>query len=237
MGLRPVPAVLRGISSAVHDGEEDVLRRLTHGLDQCGEIPVGQLIGLVLQEAQHQIAAVAHHIVGEHHALTPPLAPQHIIEQIGIGAAVNIADEVEGGHHRHGISGSSAAHVPVCLHADLKGLHADLSDGLLVGTGQQDGAAVGLLIVENKVLDIGIDSIAGTAVHHGGRHGAAQHAILGIILKITAAEGVAAGVRARAVPASDLAIGKLRTQRLAGAVGKLGVPGLADQHSVRNEVP
>ena len=80
------------------------------------------------------------------------------------------------------------------------------------------------------MFDVGVDSIAGTAVHHGGSHITAQHAILGIILEITAAEGVAVGVHARAVPAPDLAIGKLCAQRLAGAVGEVGVPGLADQH-------
>ena len=191
------------------------------------------MVGLGVIGDQHAVGAAADglvgihvaihaEVVGEDEALKAPLVTQDVVEQLVTGAGPNGADVVEGGHDR------LAAAV---LHGDLEGLQVDLTDGLLVGPGAQHAAAVGLLIVEGEVLHVGVYAVLLSAQDGVGSHVAAQHAVLGVVLEVTAGESGTVGVHSGSVPAGHAHLVGHLADVLTEGVGQIHVPGGGDHHS------
>ena len=229
---------------AVHDGQQDepvggVIHSCRNGNAVCLRIKnvvagaahgllcrVGGRIQLDAHQAEHHVAAcadgkvdihpvrVAHGGVGDHHAMEAPLVAEHIGEQCLGSACPGVAQAAVAAHD----SGGAAL-----LDRQLKGLEVDLADGLLVGP-DRDGQTVGLLIVQGKVLDVGIHTLAVHALHHGSAHFAGEQAVLTVILKVTAGEGRAVDVHAGGVQAHHMVCSGLGTKRSAKTLGKVGVP-------------
>ena len=201
---------------------QDVVAGTAHGL-LCG---VGGRIQLDAHQAEHHVAAcaegkvdvhpagVAHGGVGDHHAVEAPLVAEHIGEQCLGSACPSVAKAAVTAHD----SGGAAL-----LDGKLKGLEVDLADGLLVCP-HRDGQTVGLLIVQGKVLDIGVHALTVHALHHGSAHLAGQQAVLAVILEVTAGEGGAVDVHAGGVQTHHMVCGGLGAKGGAKALGKVGVP-------------
>ena len=161
-------------------------------------------------------------IVRLHHADEAPFTAEHILKQVCIGTAGLGADPVEGRHHSSGCTG-------VTLGCNFKGLEINLTDCLLRGECQQEGAAVGLLIVQGKVLDIRVQALSGRTVGLCHGHLATEDTVFGVVLKVTACEGIAVGVHSRAVPAVVVDFLIFLSHCLAHLFDQLGVPGLGHQ--------
>ena len=153
--VRPEGIPLHRVVPAAHNGKHDVLGRLAQSLDHGGGIQIFYLGTDVGAEAQHHIVAVEHAVhgylvavgakpIGKHHALEAPLAPEHTVEQLAVGARPLGTDEGEGGHDSQGI-----VVIVVVLHADFKRLHVDFPQGLLRQMNLLGGAAVDLLVVDH----------------------------------------------------------------------------------------
>ena len=160
-------------------------------------------------------------VVGEHEALEAPLVTQDVVEQLVTGAGPDSADIVEGGHDR------LAAAV---LHSDLEGLEVDLTDGLLVGPGAQHAAAVGLLVVESEVLHVGVYAVLLSAQNGVGSHVAAQNAVLGVVLEVTAGESGTVGIHSGSVPAGHAHLVGHLADALAEVIGQIHIPGGGDHN-------
>ena len=201
---------------------EDVVAGAAHGL-LCG---VGGGIQLDAHEAEHHVAAcaegkidvhpagVAHGGVGNHHAVEAPLVAEHIGEQRLGSARPGVANAAVTAHD----SGGAAL-----LDRKLKGLEVDLADGLLVRP-HRDRQTVGLLIVQGKVLDVGVHALTAYALHHGSAHLTGQQTVLAVILEVTAGEGGAVDVHAGGIQTHHMVCGGLGTKGGAKALGKVGVP-------------
>ena len=207
---------------AVCLGVKDVVAGAAHRL-LCG---VGGGIHLDTHEAEHHVAAgtdgkvdvhpvsVAHGGVGDHHAVEAPLVAEHIGEQRLGSARPGVAKAAVTAHD----SGGAAL-----LDRKLKGLEVNFADGLLVCP-DRDGQTVGLLIVQGKVLDVGVHALTAHALHHGSAHLAGQQAVLAVILEVTAGEGGAVDVHAGGVQTHHMVCGGLGAKGGAKALGKVGVP-------------
>ena len=201
---------------------QDVVAGAAHGL-LCG---VGRRIQLDAHQAEHHVAActegkvdvhpagVAHGRVGDHHAVEAPFVAEHIGEQCLGSACPSVAKAAVTAHD----SGGAAL-----LDRKLKGLEVNFADGLLVCP-DRDGQTVGLLIVQGKVLDIGVHALTVHALHHGSAHLAGQQAVLAVILKVTAGEGGAVDVHAGGIQTHHMVCGGFGTKSGAKALGKVGVP-------------
>ena len=199
---------------------------LTHGL--LGG--VGRAVQVDAHQAEHHVAAgadgqvdvhpagVAHGRVGDDGAGKAPFVAQDVGQQGAAGAGPGVADVAVAGH-----DGGRAA----LLDRQLKGFEINFADGLFVGPDAQR-QAVGFLVVEGEVLDIGVDALAHAAADFGSGQLAGKQAVLGIILKVAAAEGGTVDVGAGGVQAGHMVGGGFRAQRLAEAFDKFLVPGRAD---------
>ena len=116
------------------------------------------------------------------------------------------------------------------LDHNFKRLQHILSQVLLAHVGQQESAAVGLLVVGGKVLNEGVHAPLSSAVDLGGSELAGQHAIFGVVLEVTSREGSAVQVHGRAIPAIVLGVGKLLSHGRANLLCQLLVPGLCHHH-------
>ena len=116
-------------------------------------------------------------IVRLHHADKSPLTAKHILQQMCIGAARFGTDPVEGGHN-------CPAGTGVALSGKLKRLQIDFTDCLFRGKGEQEGAAVALLIIQGKVLDIRIEALCSGSVHFRHSQLAAQYTVFKDTVKI-----------------------------------------------------
>ncbi|TLD12657.1 uncharacterized protein PgNI_03454 [Pyricularia grisea] len=116
--------------------------------------------------------------IAHDHAVPAPLLPQHVVQQLGVLAAVGAVDAVVGRHEggRVGVA-----------HGDLEGQGVDLTEGALRQYAL-DGVATVLLVVAYKVLDGGLDAGALDATHDGGSAEPGQHRVLAQRLEPTAAE-------------------------------------------------
>ena len=139
-----------------------------------------------------------------------------------------MANQIVGGHD----GGRLVARPDKVLDHDFKGLHVDFTDALLIRPGVEEGNAVGLLVVEDKVLDIGIDTLFRSGIDHIGGDVAAQNAVLSVILEIPSGKGGAMGVHSGAVPTVDFTVRKLLGHGRTHPIGQLLVPGLTQQSLV-----
>src|SRR5699024_1136016 len=96
---------------------------------------------------------------------------------------------------------NNGRHGPI-LNAGLEGLEIDLPDGLFVGEGGHMAAVV-LLVVERKVLDVCVHALlsAGGGSLEGQLAG--HEAVLGVVLKVAAGEGSTVDVHGGGIPAGD----------------------------------
>ena len=118
-----------------------------------------------------------------------------------------------------------------CLDALLKGLQVNLADGLLGGPGAEHTVAVGLLVVEGKVLHEGVNALLLSAHDGVGSHRTGQYAVLSVILEVTACKGRAVDVHSRCVPARNIHVVGHLADGGAEVVCQIGVPGGCDHHS------
>ena len=109
------------------------------------------------------------------------------------------------------------------LDRKLKGLEVNFADGLLVRP-DRDGQTVGFLIVQGKVLDVGVHALTVHALHHGSAHFAGQQAVLAVILEVTAGEWGAVDVHAGGIQTHHMVCSGFGTKGGAKALGKVGVP-------------
>ena len=220
----PVGGVIHSCRNgdAVCLGVKDVVAGTAHRL-LCG---VGGGIHLDTHEAEHHVAAgtdskvdvhpvgVAHGGVGDHHAVEAPLVAEHIGEQRLGSACPGVAQTAVAAHN-----GGGAA----LLDRKLKGLEVNFADGLLVCP-HREGQTVGFLIVQGKMLDVGVHALAVHALHHGSAYLAGQQTVLAVILKVTTGEGSAVDVHAGGIQTHHMVCGGLGTKGGAKALGKVGVP-------------
>ena len=201
---------------------KDIMAGAAHGL-LCG---IRGRIQIDAHQAEHHIAAcadgkvdihpvgVAHGGVSDHHAVEAPLVAEHIGEQRLGSACPGVAQAAVAAHN----GGGSAF-----LDRKLKGFEVNFADGLLVRP-DRDGQAVGFLIVQGKVLDVGVHALTVHALHHGSAHFAGQQAVLAVILKVTAGEGGAVDVHAGGIQTHHMVCSGFGTKGGAKALGKVGVP-------------
>ena len=229
---------------AVHDGQQDepvggVIHRCCNGDAVClgvKDVMAGAAhrllcgirgrIQIDAHQAEHHVAAcadgkvdvhpvgVAHGGVGDHHAVEAPLVAEHIGEQSLGSACPGVAQTAVAAHN-----GGGAA----LLDRKLKGLEVNFADGLLVRP-DRDGQTVGFLIVQGKVLDVGVHALTVHALHHGSAHLAGQQTVLAVILKVTTGERGAVDVHAGGIQTHHMVCGGLSTKGGAEALGKVGVP-------------
>ena len=107
--------------------------------------------------------------------------------------------------------------------ADFKALQIDFPQGPLGHLGIVVGA-VGLLVVAGKVLGAGGDAVLLQAADHGGAGLAAYQGVLGEVLKVPAAQGVAVDVHAGAQEHIAALHHHLTAVGLVEALHQLGVP-------------
>ena len=213
-------------SNAVGLGVQDVVAGPAHGL-LCS---VGRAVQGDAHQAEHHIAAgtngqihvhpagVAHGGVSDDCAAEAPLVPQDAGQQGMACACPGIAQVAVTGHD----AGGSAF-----LDRQLKGFQVKFTDGLFVGPYRQR-QAVGLLVVEGKVFDVSKDALAHAAADFRCCQFAGEQAVLGVILKVTAAEGSAMDIGARRIQAGHMVSGSLSAQRLAEPLHQFHIPGSAD---------
>ena len=146
-----------------------------------------------------------------------PFVPEDVREECrGLGAGGR-AKLVVGAHDAVGISG---------LDGNLEGLEVDLAHGLLACPGHKAAciAAVRLLVVQGKVLEVAVDAVVLDAFDLCGHNLAGKLAVLGDILIVPAAEGAPVGVCTRCIEACDIESVGFLGEEAADFVGKLGVP-------------
>ena len=119
------------------------------------------------------------------------------------------------------------------LYAGLKRLQVNFADGLLGCPGAQHAAAVGFLVVQGKVLHEGIHTLFLATHDCVGSHCAGKHAVLRVILKVTAGKCRAVNVHSRCIPAGNAHIVCHLADGFAEGIGQIGVPGCCDHHSGR----
>ena len=86
------------------------------------------------------------------------------------------------------------------------------------------------LIVECKVLDVGVHTLARCALDLQRGHGARHKAILGIVFAVTAGERATVDVHSRRVPAICPTEQRLVAHHGAQFLGQIGIPGLGQHH-------
>ena len=195
-----VPAVMRG-------GVAYAVVYIRAAGDRRGRVHISR--------AEHVVVAVIH--IGGNKAVEAPLAAENVVHQLRGGAAPLCAQAVETAHGGVGVA-------PVGRHDAAEGLEIDLAYGLLVGP-RAVAFAVGLGVVEGKVLFIdyytlGLDADALAGAYRGRNEG-----IFGVVLEVAAAVCGTVGV-GRGTVHTVFACGKaVLAHQLAHALHEIPVPG------------
>ena len=178
----------------------------------------GHLKGGARRHPGHVVVGAAP--VGDHGALVPPLVAQDVLEQVGVLVCVGAVHEVVGGHD--GLGGGLA-------HAGLEAGEVDLAQGALVehGVGR---LAARLLAVDGKVLGAGADAHGLDAAHGRRRHLSAEVGVLGVVLEVPAAQGVALDAQPGGKQHTHALAGGLFAHGGAHALDHGGVPGVGERH-------
>ena len=124
--------------------------------------------------------------VGHDNTVEAPFLAEDGIEKFAIGLRIRTVDAVIRGHDGPGVG---------FLHSNLEALEIEFAEGARVDPGVI-GHAVGFLAVAGEVLHGDAHAVGLDAAGVGGGHLAGQERILGEILEVTAAEGVAVQVHA-----------------------------------------
>ena len=201
----PTHCLLHGVGAAV---QRDA-HQTEHHIAACGQ---GQI--------HVHPAGVAHGRVGNHHALKAPFLTQHLGKKGMAGACPYAAQIVVAAHNGGGVA---------LLHRQFKGLKIQLAHGLLVCP-YRDGQPVAFLIVQGKMLHIAIHALTGAAFDHSCGQLTGKQAVLGVVFKVTAAEGGAVDIGARSVQSHHMIGCRLGGKHLTELLHQLGIPAGADQH-------
>ena len=203
---------------------------VAHGRDDDGVVLVLlELVPLDLGHGVEDVGAREHAVsavhvgegqrgvVGDDHAVAAPLAAQHARDHALVGAVPVAAHTAVGGHHA--VAGALGEGV-------LEAAQVDLTDGLLVGPGR-DAAAVGFLVVQSEVLDQDVGALGLDALALGREELAGEEAVLGEVLEVAAAVGVAVDVGAGAVEIRDVGCDAVVADHAAHVGEQVGVEGRA----------
>ena len=212
-----------------------------------GQHDIGGLAAQRVVAVHVVIGAVAAAAVGHAGTGKAELVLYDIPHGDGIVAAVHRADAVVAGHdagggaHCAGGEGELVVLIYIVvldlhgggLHVLFKAVDIHLADGLLVGPGAH-ALAVGLLIVQGKVLGEADQTLFGCAAGLGSADDTCQHRVLAVILVVAAAKGIAVDVAAGAVPAGQRGgLGMcLLAEGIAHFAGQRGVEGCG-KHRLR----
>ena len=128
-------------------------------------------------------------------------------------------DDIVGGHDAPGLR---------LLHNDLKCLQIDLTDRTLTCSGVAL-TAVGLLVVQRKVLHGSSHMVALDSGHHGSCHLTGEHRILRVVLEVSAAERTSVDVDGGCQPCADIVLLCLSTAGSTYLLHDLRIPGTCKQ--------
>ena len=231
--------IFGSIAPAVDGHIQDVLAGPAHLLHGQRVAGVGDIVGGHVAVNQAAVTAVVDgaggvhiaevgEVVGEHCALEAPFAAQHIVQQVGASTRPLGANVVVRAHDGQRMTIGGTALVAVVLDADLKGLQVEFTHRLLGGPGGEHLPAARLLIVEGKVLDVGIHAVVRRALGGLRSDAAGQEAVLGVILKVTARKGSAVDIHGRGVPAGHVHVVGHGGDALAKGPGQVLIPGAGD---------
>ncbi|KAI9150404.1 hypothetical protein HJFPF1_10170 [Paramyrothecium foliicola] len=156
--------------------------------------------------------------VAHDQAVPAPLLAQHLVDVLGVLAAVGAVDAVVGSHE--------GARLRVA-HGQLEGQGVDLAEGAL-GDDALDAHPAVLLVVAQEVLDGGLDAGALDAADKGGGAEAGQEGVLADGLKAAAAEGRALHVDGRAEDGVGTLSDGLLTHLTASLLEEILVEGRAE---------
>ncbi len=111
-----------------------------------------------------------------------------------------------------------------------EGFQINLADSLLIGPGADHISAVTLLVIQGKVLDVGVDPLALGAGHCSGSDLTTQNAVLGVVFKVTATEGGTVGVHGWGIPTGDAHLTGHLANPVAKSLSQIHIPGGGDHH-------
>ena len=208
---------------------------LAHGLDDLGAVLVlggqfgsplyvrgvpavgtGQYAVSSVEGAQGNAAGGEHRVtgeVGQDEAVEAPLIAQNVGHQAGISTGPDSA------HTGKSVHNSLSAALG---DGHLERLEVDLTDGLLVCPGG-DAAALGLAVVQGEVLHVNINALGLDAADLSSSDLAGEEAVLGVVLKVTAAVSVAVGIHGGSVEAGSAQIHNIVADALADFFHQFGV--------------
>ena len=172
-------------------------------------------------ESQHPVVGGAP--VRHDQPLESPLLAKHLVQQPLVLAAVDPVQAVVGTHDRP---------RPALAHHGLEAAQVDFPQGAFVHD-RVDEHAAGFLIVGGEVLDARAHALGLDAVDQRGRHCAADQWILGEILEVPAAQGMALDVHARPEQHGDVLGGALFTEGHADFAQQVAVPGTRERRCRR----
>ena len=164
------------------------------------------------------IADGADLVVGDDVAVKAPLLAEDLGHAGIVFDVVHDAEAVEAGHDAAGAARD---------HCVLERLHVDLTHRLLVCPGG-DVVTVLLLVIEEVMLDVGVNAPGAGRGEDLCGDAAREHAVLAVILEVTAGERAAVGVHRRRVPAVVAVPHTLFTDQDALLVCEFLVPGRRD---------
>ena len=212
-----------------------------------GQLHIGACLNHLL--AEHKYARVR--VIGDDCAVEAPLGAQDAGNQRIAAAGPGCTDAVEGRHNAHSCRNRGFCVLIaavrllldivqrdiVQLHAHLEGLQVNFAGRLLIQPGcctvlAFTVAAVVFLVIEGKMLDVGIQSLGGSTIYLLGGYRAGQERIFGIILAVTAAERRAVNVHRGRIPAVAAADNRLIANHRAVFQCQVLVPGLCQRHHI-----